>query len=94
MDVQTDERLLINVESYLIELPCNAQSMDEVNLVAGLLVSVQDALRHVVQEPICPVGSNRETLVLAKLADSITEISTSGEEGNYSWFVDRVRWKT
>ncbi len=53
MDVQTDERLLINIESYLIELLCNAQTMDEVNLVAELLVSVQDALRHVDQEPIC-----------------------------------------
>jgi hypothetical protein len=53
MDVQTDERLLINIESYLIELLCNAKSMDEVNLVAELLVSVQNALRHLVQEPIC-----------------------------------------
>jgi hypothetical protein len=53
MDVQTDERLLINIESYLIELLCNAQSMDEVNLVAEALVSVQDVLRHLVQEPIC-----------------------------------------
>ena len=51
MDVQTDERLLINIESSLIELLCNAQSMDEVNLVAELLVSVQGALRHLVQEP-------------------------------------------
>jgi hypothetical protein len=53
MDVQTDERLLINIESYLIELLCNAQSRDEVNLVAEALVSVQDVLRHLVQEPIC-----------------------------------------
>jgi hypothetical protein len=53
MDVQTDERLLINIESYLIELLCNAQSMDEVNLVAEALVSVQDVLRYLVQEPIC-----------------------------------------
>ena len=53
MDVQADERLLINIESYLIELLCNAQSMDEVNLVAEALVSVQDALRHLAQEPIC-----------------------------------------
>ena len=52
MDVQADERLLINIESYLIELLCNAQSMDEVNLVAEALVSVQDVLRHLVQEPI------------------------------------------
>jgi hypothetical protein len=53
MDVQTDERLLINIESYLIELVCNVKSMDELNLVAELLVSVQDALRHLAQEPIC-----------------------------------------
>ena len=53
MDVQTDERLLINIESYLIELVCNVESMDELNLVAEALVSVQDALRHLAQEPIC-----------------------------------------
>jgi len=53
MDVQTDERLLINIEGYLIELVCNVESMDELNLVAEALVSVQDALRHLVQEPIC-----------------------------------------
>jgi hypothetical protein len=41
MDVQTDERLLINIEGYLIELVCNVESMDEVNLVAEALVSVQ-----------------------------------------------------
>jgi hypothetical protein len=45
MDVQTDERLLINIEGYLIELVCNVESMDELNLVAEALVSVQDALR-------------------------------------------------
>jgi hypothetical protein len=53
MDLQTDERLLISIEGYLIELLCNAQSMDQVNLVAEALVSVQDALRHLAQEPIC-----------------------------------------
>jgi hypothetical protein len=53
MDVQTDERLLINIEGYLIELVCNVESMDELNLVAEALVSVQDALRHLAQEPIC-----------------------------------------
>jgi hypothetical protein len=31
---------------------------------------------------------------LPQLADSIIEISASGEEENYSWFVDRVRRKT
>ena len=53
MDVQTDERLLINIEGYLIELVCNVESMDELNLVAEALVSVQAALRHLTQEPIC-----------------------------------------
>ncbi len=72
MDVQTDERLLISIESYLIELVCNVKSTDEVNLVAELLVSVQGALRHLAQEPI----------------------SSRIQEENYSWFVDRVRWKT
>jgi hypothetical protein len=52
MDVQTDERLLINIEGYLIELVCNVESMDQVNLVAEALVSVQDALGHLAQEPI------------------------------------------
>jgi len=53
MDVQTDERLLRNIEGYLIELVCNVKSMDEVNLVAAALVSVQNALRDLAQEPIC-----------------------------------------
>jgi hypothetical protein len=53
MDVQTDEGLLINIEGYLIELVCNVESMDELNLVAEALVSVQDALRHLAREPIC-----------------------------------------
>ena len=53
MNVQTDERLLINIEGYLIELVCNVESMDELNLVAEALVSVQAALRHLAQEPIC-----------------------------------------
>jgi hypothetical protein len=52
MDVQTDERLLINIEGYLIELVCNVESMDELNLVAELLVS-ENALRHLAQELIC-----------------------------------------
>ena len=53
MDVQTDERLLRDIEGYLIELVCNVESMDELNLVAEALVSVQDALRHLAREPIC-----------------------------------------
>jgi hypothetical protein len=51
MDVQTDERLLRNIEGYLIELICIVESMDEVNLVADVLVSVQDALRDLAQKP-------------------------------------------
>jgi hypothetical protein len=53
MDVQTDERLLRDIEGYLIELVCNVESIDELDLVAEALVSVQDALRHLAQEPIC-----------------------------------------
>jgi hypothetical protein len=51
MNVQTDERLLRNIEGYLIELVCNVESMDEVNLVAEVLVSVRDALRDLAQKP-------------------------------------------
>jgi hypothetical protein len=51
MDVQTDERLLRNIEGSLIELVCNVESMDEVNLLAEVLVSVQDALRDLAQKP-------------------------------------------
>jgi hypothetical protein len=45
MDVQTDERLLRNMEGYLMELVCNVESIDGVSLIADVLVSVQDALR-------------------------------------------------
>lgn len=45
MDAQTDERLLRSIEGYLMELVCNVESIDEVNLIADVLVSVQDALR-------------------------------------------------
>lgn len=45
MDVETDARTLRNIEGYLIELVCSAESMDHVNLLAEVLVSVQDALR-------------------------------------------------
>jgi hypothetical protein len=51
MDVQTDARLLRNIEGYLIELVCNVKSMEEVNLLAEALVSVQDALRDLEQKP-------------------------------------------
>jgi len=49
MDGQADERFLRNIEGYLIELVCSVERMDEVNLVAEVLVSVQDALRGLVQ---------------------------------------------
>ncbi len=45
MDVQTDERLLRNIEGYLIELVCNVERIDEASVIAEVLVSVQDALR-------------------------------------------------
>jgi hypothetical protein len=45
MDVETDARTLRNIEGYLIELVCSAECMDDVNLLAEVLVSVQDALR-------------------------------------------------
>jgi hypothetical protein len=49
MDVQTDERLLRNIEGYVSELLCDT-SMDELNLLAEVLVSVQDALRDLDQK--------------------------------------------
>jgi hypothetical protein len=42
MDVQTDERTLINIESRA-----------ELNLIVELLAPAQGALRHLVHEPIC-----------------------------------------
>ena len=45
MDVQTDEQLLRNIEGYLMELVCHVESIDGANLIADVLVSVQDALR-------------------------------------------------
>ena len=45
MEVQTNEQLLRNIEGYLMELVCRVESIDEVSLVADVLVSVQDALR-------------------------------------------------
>jgi hypothetical protein len=51
MNVETDERLLRNVEGYLTELVCRVESIDEVILIADVLVSVQDALRYLSQEP-------------------------------------------
>ena len=51
MDVRTDERLLRNIEGYLMELVCNVESIDEVSLIADVLVSVKDALRDLAQKP-------------------------------------------
>ena len=51
MDVQTDERILRNIEGYLMELVCNVESLDEVTLIADILVSVQNALRDLAQKP-------------------------------------------
>jgi hypothetical protein len=51
MDVHTDERLLRDIEGYLIELVCNVERSDEASLIAEVLVSVQDALRDLAQKP-------------------------------------------
>jgi hypothetical protein len=51
MVVQTDERFLRNIEGYLTELVCNAESIDGVSLIADVLDSVQDALRDLAQKP-------------------------------------------
>ena len=51
MDVRTDERLLRNIEGYLMELVCNVESIDGVSLIADVLVSVHDALRDLAQQP-------------------------------------------
>ena len=51
MDVRTDERLLRNIEGYLMELVCSVESIDGVSLIADVLVSVKDALRDLDQRP-------------------------------------------
>jgi len=51
MDVQTDERLRRNIEGYVSELLCDTKSMEELNVLAEVLVSVQDALRDLDQKP-------------------------------------------
>lgn len=51
VDAQTDERLLRNIEGYLTELLCNVESIDEVSLIADVLVSVKDALRDLSDNP-------------------------------------------
>ena len=51
MDVQTDERLLRNIEAYLMELVFVVENIDQVSLVADVLVSVKDALRDLDQKP-------------------------------------------
>ena len=52
MDVRTD-KLLRNLQGYLIELVFCVKSTDEVNLVAEALGSVQNALKELAQKPIC-----------------------------------------
>jgi len=51
MEVQTDERLLRNIEGYLVQLVSRVESLsiDEVSLIAEVLASVQDALRDLAQ---------------------------------------------
>jgi hypothetical protein len=93
MDVQTDERTLINIESYLIELLCNVESRAELNLILELLAPVQDALRHLVQEPICHSDPIVKRCVDEACRQHI-KTSASGKEENYSWFVDRARRET
>ena len=51
MDAQTDERLLRNLQGYLIELVCDIEDLSEVSLVAEVLVSVQDVLLALAQKP-------------------------------------------
>jgi hypothetical protein len=51
MDVHTDERLLRNIEGYLMELVFIVESIDQVSLVADLLASVQSTLRDLAQKP-------------------------------------------
>jgi hypothetical protein len=53
MYAQTDERLLRNVEGYLMQLVSRVESLsiDEVSLIAEVLASVQGALRYVAHEP-------------------------------------------
>ena len=51
MDVRTDERQLRNIEGYLMELVCNVKSIDEVNVIADILIPVQHALRDLAQKP-------------------------------------------
>jgi len=54
MEVQTDERLLRNIEGYLVQLVSRVESLsiDEVSLIAEVLASVQDALRDLAQEEV------------------------------------------
>ncbi|MFZ0584255.1 MAG: hypothetical protein WAN72_03830 [Candidatus Acidiferrales bacterium] len=58
MDAETDERFLRNIEAYLMELVCNVESIEEVNLIADVLDSVLAALQDLAQKP----GSARDGL--------------------------------
>ena len=51
MDVRTDERLLRNIEGYLLELVFVVESIDQVSLVADVLASVQNLLQDLAQKP-------------------------------------------
>jgi hypothetical protein len=51
VDAWTDERFLRNIEGYLMELVFVVESIDQVSLVADVLVLVQDALRDLGQKP-------------------------------------------
>ena len=51
MDVRTDERFLRNIERYLMELVFVVESIEQVNLIADVLVSVQGALQDLAQRP-------------------------------------------
>lgn len=51
MDIQTDARLLRNIEGYLVELICSVNRIEEVTALAEVLVLVQHNLRELEQEP-------------------------------------------
>jgi hypothetical protein len=51
MELPCDERFLRNIEGYLTELVLNVENIDEVSLIADVLVSVQAALRDLGQKP-------------------------------------------
>ena len=58
MEHPSDERFLRNIEGYLTELVLNVENIDEVSLIADVLVSVQAALRDLGQEPRSSLRTN------------------------------------